>query len=99
MFHFKEFFIFFSDDGERYDSEPDSSSFPPPQSIKRSVVTKEYKDTAETIDTPTVTDSRLSTPTRKPKTSTPSKKIDLGAAANYAKTQVCFTSKLRLFNL
>ncbi|XP_075223818.1 clathrin interactor lqfR [Lycorma delicatula] len=76
-----------SDDGERYDSDPDSS-FPPPQTLKKSVTTKEYKDTAENTDSPpNVIESKTSTPTRKPKTATPSKKIDLGAAANYGKTQ------------
>lgn len=76
-----------SEEGEHYDSEPDNS-FPPPQSLRKSSPTKEYKDT-ESVDSSnnTITVAKLSTPTRKTKTSTPSKKIDLGAAANYGKTQ------------
>lgn len=77
----------YSEEGEHYDSEPDNS-FPPPQSLRKSSPTKEYKDT-ESVDSSnnTITVAKLSTPTRKTKTSTPSKKIDLGAAANYGKTQ------------
>lgn len=81
-----------SEEGEHYDSEPDNS-FPPPQSLRKSSPTKEYKDT-ESVDSSnnTITVAKLSTPTRKTKTSTPSKKIDLGAAANYGKTQQQQTS-------
>lgn len=80
-----------SDDGERYDSDPDSS-FPPPKPFKKSVTAREYKDTTETVTVNPLTavsssDSKLSTPTRKSKPSTPSKKIDLGAAVNYGKSQ------------
>uniref|UniRef100_A0A1B6EA88 ENTH domain-containing protein n=1 Tax=Clastoptera arizonana TaxID=38151 RepID=A0A1B6EA88_9HEMI len=77
-----------SDEGERYDSEPDTS-FPPPQSLRKSTSpAKEYKDT-ESIDSgnTNVPTGKISTPSRKPKTAIPSKIVDLGAAANYGKNQ------------
>jgi hypothetical protein len=66
--------LYFSDEGERYDSEGD---VPPPRVTPRA---KEYKDT-ESFET--------EKPVRNgKKPSTPTRKIDLGAAANYGKTQV-----------
>ncbi|RZF49179.1 hypothetical protein LSTR_LSTR008465 [Laodelphax striatellus] len=72
-----------SDDGERYDSDPELQSTTHQNVSKFS--TKEYKD-SETQET-NIIENKLCTPTRKPKSATPSKKIDLGAAANYGKTK------------
>lgn len=82
----------FSDDGEHYDSDPDSG-FPPPRNTQsksdKSSPTKEYKDTESVDSCPVPAIGKITTPVRtKTKTSTPSKKVDLGAAANYGKTQV-----------
>ncbi|XP_039296301.1 uncharacterized protein LOC111059024 [Nilaparvata lugens] len=71
-----------SDDGERYDSDPEIQTSTHQNVSKFS--TKEYKD-SETQET-NIIENKLCTPTRKPKSATPSKKIDLGAAANYGKT-------------
>uniref|UniRef100_A0A1B6GZE0 ENTH domain-containing protein n=1 Tax=Cuerna arida TaxID=1464854 RepID=A0A1B6GZE0_9HEMI len=77
-----------SDDGEHYDSDPDSG-FPPPRHFRKSSPAKEYKDSESIDSSPAPTIGKITTPIRtKPKSSTPTKKVDLGAAANYGKIQV-----------
>ncbi|XP_054264899.1 telomere length regulation protein TEL2 homolog isoform X1 [Macrosteles quadrilineatus] len=80
-----------SDAEERYDSDPDS--FPPPRNIRKSSPTKEYKDSESIDSSPPPTIGKLSSPaktsvTTKTRTSTPTRRVDLGAAANYGKSQV-----------
>jgi hypothetical protein len=86
-----------SDAEERYDSDPDS--FPPPRNVRKSSPTKEYKDSESIDSSPPPTIGKLNSPiktssTAKTKTSTPSRRVDLGAAANYGKTQVGVNSSM-----
>lgn len=105
-------FWYCSDDGDHYDSDPDSG-FPRPRNTRKSSPTKEYKDT-ESIETspahtvapaalttlPPASIGKLSTPVRgKTRTATPSKRVDLGAAANYGKTQVSAMNFLTGFTI
>jgi len=93
-----------SDAEDRYDSDPDN--IPPPRNIRKSSPTKEYKDSESLDSSPPPTIGKLTSPvkaptTNKTKTSTPTRRVDLGAAANYGKTQVqqTTTSKNDLLGL
>lgn len=70
-------FCFFSDDGEREDSDNDVHSSP-----KR--IDREYRDTMENVDK-VVKPNDCQAFNSPAKTNRPVKKIDLGAAANYGK--------------
>ena len=73
--------LYFSDDGEREDSDNDVRSSP-----RRSG--KEYRDTMDSIERigkiPSSLPSSNASPAKGPR---PLKKVDLGAAANYGKDQ------------
>lgn len=81
MYYITVIFLFYSDDGEREDSDNDTT----PKKSGR-----EYRDTLDNINQIGKTTTQISIPstnTSPARTTRPIKKVDLGAAANYGKEQ------------
>lgn len=81
MYFITVIFLFYSDDGEREDSDNDTT----PKKSGR-----EYRDTLDNINQIGKTTTQISIPstnTSPARTTRPIKKVDLGAAANYGKEQ------------